>query len=125
MVRPILVSRRSFYVDGDAWNFLDRNFLWMKIAFHPKFSSDASFFAARDVKNLPRPKAEKPQNGTVPHIHIVPWVEPKSWPFKGGVLMFLKLLLTLEQMISNLNIHKRHKTRIHTELLKLHQQAIV
>ena len=68
---------------GTSWTVI---FFWMKIAFHPKFSSDASFFAARDVKNLPRPKAEKPQNGTLPHIQIVPWVELKSWPFKGGVL---------------------------------------
>jgi hypothetical protein len=49
--------------------------------FHPKFSSDASFFAARDVKNLPRPKAEKPQNGTLPHIHIVPWVRTQVLAF--------------------------------------------
>jgi len=82
MVRPILVSRRSFYFDGDAWNFLKFFFGF----FHPKFSPDASFFffAAHDVKNLLRPKAEKPQNGTLPHIHNVPWVELKPWPFKGA-----------------------------------------
>lgn len=86
MVRPILVSRRSFYFDGDAWNFLDRNFLLDENCFSSQIFFRCIFFAARDVKNLPRPKAEKPQNGTLPHIHIVPWVELKSWPFKGGVL---------------------------------------
>lgn len=123
MVRPILVSRRSFYFDGDAWNFLDRNFLWMN--FHPKFASDASFFAARDVKNLPRPKAEKPQNGTLPHIHIVPWLNSSLGLLRGRLKVFLQLLSALELTISNFSIDKRHKARIHTELLKLHQQAIV
>jgi len=41
-VRPNLVSRRSFNFDGDAWNFLERNFSLDE--FHPKFSPDASFF---------------------------------------------------------------------------------
>jgi len=64
--------------------------------FHPKFSPDASFFfAAHDVKNLLRPKAEKPQNGTLPHIHNVPWVELQPWPFKGRLKVFLFLLSEL------------------------------
>jgi len=93
MVRPILVSRRSFYFDGDVWIFLDRNFLWMN--FIPNFLQMLHFFVARDVKNLQRPKAEKPQNGTLPHIHNVPWVELQPWPFKGRLKVFLFLLSEL------------------------------
>merc|ERR1712198_379729 len=43
MVRPILVSR-SFYFDGDAWNFLDRNFLLDENCFSSQIVFRCIFF---------------------------------------------------------------------------------
>jgi len=58
---------------------IEGKFLWMETYSHHKFSSGTTFFNAPGAfLILSWPKAEKPQNGTVPQLFVVPWGELKS-----------------------------------------------
>jgi len=59
---------------------IEGKFLWMENYSHHKFSSRTTSFLMRPVifLILSWPKAEKPQNGTVPQLFVVPWGELKS-----------------------------------------------